>query len=269
MMAKARASIRSAGLRPFPERPVDDHPCSGLWLDVDALPSALVPAAIDAIEGVYTGVIARADDVPEIWDTLALRIDVPATKTTQRSAGWRRALEYEPDLLGVPIHAKGLDALQHEAAAEGASLCAVAHGATPDEVVSAVRAEAIAVALARHDEAALDALAAHESVAAVVGGDEFASSFRLGAEGFAGLPALLGPEIGPFLLDTCRRNAGAAIDLERRLLRALEWLVDRAFRDRVTAALALGGWLPKGPRLDGEAASAVLERCPELDFAIG
>ena len=114
-----------------------------------------------------------------------------------------------------------------------------------------------------HDEDLLDALASSEDVAAMVGGDEFASSFRLGATAFEGLPALLGPTLGPRLLNACEEDAGRALDLERRLLRALEAIVDGREFDRTEAQLALGGWLP-WLGLAAEARDRALSLCPEL-----
>lgn len=234
-----------------------EHPCDGVWLDLDAVLGVAgdVQLDVDALEAAeVVGLVGSpptlaratgrgalgtlATETPHSGEAPDLVL-VTSLETADLARAGRWAEVHQGQLV---LDARVLDGLGGDPRGGPWSERAVAGLRVHD-------AHADALELVRADEA----------LAGFHGTLEFASAYRGGAGSLAGPLPLLAPGWMATLLERCERRGGEAVDAERRLARWIETAVlpaARVFganRDQLPALLAeIGGWLDVERPLLGE-----------------
>lgn len=276
----------------------EPHPCEGVWIEAApfrelSLRSLQKVERVARSAGAVGWVVPESSWIADAVDGLgksAIRIDLQrGTRDAARPADLERALEVEPDLIGLPVHdldrlpSAALRANQQlvaRAAEDEVDVVLLARG-TPAEAaaVAAFAAEheaVLAVSLDTVDEEALDTLCRNEALCVKTSGIEFASAYRHGAGAIDRFLGLVSPAAAVAFLELCSRDVTAALDVERRLQHFVETHIE-PLRRRLggdEAALggilvALGGWCPSLPApdvaIDPERLREAFEAaCPEL-----
>lgn len=236
------------------------HPCAGVWRPIDEriasgfkLEKASRARFGEQLAG-FTGATVRAASIPQdpaafeaILDALVradvpLRIDLPPAPAGALPKGLGRALEYDPDLLLVEAaDTQALEALEAleaiderlEEAEVGLVLgvAATADGQPPVALLQwALRSRAcVAIRTDRFEEG--EASAADDVISDRSGESplaffaptwEFATALRHGVTALEGDFGLLTPHQAAGLVHLAHEDLGDALELERRLLRAVE-----------------------------------------------
>ncbi len=268
----------------------------------DASPEQTPPvaAAADTVRRSAGGTASRSVDAhespaPLTLDQLPLpvRVDIdPARLRVRGPALLQAAHALGPDLIGLPVGAAEsaeLHGCLDLAEAEGIELVLLVGDPREASLACALAGrsdQVVGFSLSRHDEDALELLSNRDDLGLLSAAPEFASAFRRGAGGLEGFPASMSPPAAVWLLELCVEDVGAALGLERRLLRFLEGQLRPALRrleaqaaghDQGAAERALhaavGGWPPSRAHGDLSLGKGVdpldlrrslLEEVPEL-----
>ncbi len=224
---------------------------------------------------------------------LPVRLDIDPVRLRARGPALLPELHaLGPDLIGLPVGSAEptlLHGCLDLAETEGVELVLLVGELREAPLAGALARrsdQVVGFSVSRHDEEVFELLSDRDDLGLLSAAPEFASAFRGGAGGLEGFPASLSPPAAVWLLELCTEDVGAALELERRLLRFLEGRLRpaqrrlearAAGRDQGTAEGALhaavGGWPPSravGDRsLHGDVdpldlRCALLEEVPEL-----
>ncbi|MEE2939554.1 MAG: hypothetical protein VX460_04135, partial [Planctomycetota bacterium] len=246
-----------------------EHPCDGVWIDLDAVLDAAGEEQLDEA----ASVAARLGVTGLVGGTSALgRTRVPESLgtllrgTPEERAPWDLALASDPSTLD-----------------EASAWCARTGGqlVLPEATIRSLGAGALdrlgsagAVAAIWSEDAEGEALELARSAddwTGFHGGLEFATAFRAGAGALAGPIPILHPGLAMALHELCRDHVERAHDAERRLARWLETSLLPASRavglERRAisrAALEVGGWLSTGRLHLGDAGMELRRELIEL-----
>lgn len=263
---------------------MNEHPCDGPWLVLDALVArctveALAEGLGRAADWGLTGLMGSPAalellpiEVSEALGIMEVRGPDPGEQRTLHGSA------PEPDLIAWPPGPRHGPGYSQEAGPvldlRFAAPCSAAGDL--EQALRAPPSEFTAVLLGEVDEECLDAVSRADDLAAFVPGDEFASGYRLGASSHFGALAALHPWAAARASEIAEENVGLALGLERRLQRFLEVeLAPRmrrlrlAPKDRDILLVEIFDWLPaSSPQINKDDARGLAERLrdgmPEL-----